>query len=141
MHLQNFTRNTPELLRSVSYETESNDAMEETASRSNPTMNSANRELEIVARTSPATQRLNHWLERLLVENGSDLLLVADASPAIRVEGQVREIANDKLSGTEIEDAVRPALASHALENYEQSHIADSSYRIPGVGRFRINLH
>lgn len=103
-------------------------------------MNSANRELEIVARTSPAT-RLNHWLQRLLAEGGSDLLLVADANPAIRVEGQVREIADEKLSGAEIEDAVRPALAPHALEDYEQSHIADSSYRIPGVGRFRINLH
>jgi twitching motility protein PilT len=34
-----------------------------------------------------------------------------------------------------------PALAAHARESYEASHIADSSYRIEGLGRFRINLH
>jgi twitching motility protein PilT len=36
---------------------------------------------------------------------------------------------------------VLPALAPHAREEYQQNHIADSSYRIEGLGRFRINLH
>ncbi len=34
-----------------------------------------------------------------------------------------------------------PALAPHARAEYEQNHIADSSYRVEGLGRFRINLH
>ena len=34
-----------------------------------------------------------------------------------------------------------PALAAHARKEYETDHIADSSYRIEEVGRFRINLH
>jgi twitching motility protein PilT len=32
-------------------------------------------------------------------------------------------------------------LAPHASEEYRQSQIADSSYRVEGLGRFRINLH
>jgi len=36
---------------------------------------------------------------------------------------------------------VLPALAPHAREEYRQRQIADSSYRVEGLGRFRINLH
>jgi twitching motility protein PilT len=84
---------------------------------------------------------LNRWLEQLLAANGSDLLLVADAPPAVRVEGQIRELAGDRLTAADIEAAVQPALLPHALENYRQDLIADSSYRVPGLGRFRINFH
>jgi twitching motility protein PilT len=50
-------------------------------------------------------------------------------------------IGDSPLTGDEIEAAILPVLASHAREEYQQSHIADSSYRIEGLGRFRINLH
>src|SRR5207249_10480670 len=40
-----------------------------------------------------------------------------------------------------IEAALLPALSQHALRLYRQALIADSSYRIEGLGRFRINLH
>src|SRR2546429_8619505 len=33
------------------------------------------------------------------------------------------------------------SLSQHALRLYRQALIADSSYRIEGLGRFRINLH
>jgi twitching motility protein PilT len=45
------------------------------------------------------------------------------------------------LTGDQIEEAVLPALSPHALELYKNDQIADSSYRIDGIGRFRINLH
>jgi twitching motility protein PilT len=50
-------------------------------------------------------------------------------------------IEDKTLSGEEIEAAVFPAMAAHAREEYRQYGIADSSYRLEGVGRFRINLH
>ena len=50
-------------------------------------------------------------------------------------------IGSEPLTGEDIQDAILPALAAHARESYEASHIADSSYRIEGLGRFRINLH
>lgn len=72
---------------------------------------------------------------------GSDLLLVPHAPPAIRIEGALSAIGERPLTGDEIESAVLPALAAHAREEYRLSGIADSSYRIEGLGRFRINLH
>jgi len=91
-------------------------------------------------RTQESIQ-LNQWLEQLVSRKGSDLLLVPRAPAALRVEGALVTIGDHPLTGDEIEAAVLPALAPHAGDEYRQSHIADSSYRIEGVGRFRINLH
>lgn len=96
--------------------------------------------LEVLADSS-ATGRLNHLLEILVSHNGSDLLLVAGAAPCIRVDGGVEPINATILTGAEIETLVLPALSHHALKLYRESNIADSSYRIAKVGRFRINLH
>ena len=85
--------------------------------------------------------QLDGWLKTLIARGGSDLLLVAGAPACIRTKGAVQKIDAAPLGGSEIEAAVLPALSSHALQQYRQSQIADSSYRVPGLGRFRINLH
>jgi twitching motility protein PilT len=85
--------------------------------------------------------QLNSWLHQLVARHGSDLLLVPLAPASIRVEGTLVTIGDRPLTGDEIEAAMLPALAAHAGEEYERSHIADSSYRVEGLGRFRINLH
>ena len=77
---------------------------------------------------SAAAGRLDQWLSTLVEKRGSDLLLVEGAPPA-------------SLDGPEIEAAVLPALSQHALRLYRETLIADWSYRIAGIGRFRINLH
>jgi twitching motility protein PilT len=92
------------------------------------------------ARPREALQ-LNQWLEQLVARKGSDLVLVPEAPACLRVEGAMHAIDSRPLSGPEIEAAVLPALASHARSDYERSRIADSSYRVEGMGRFRINLH
>jgi twitching motility protein PilT len=90
---------------------------------------------------SAATLVLDRWLQMLIERGGSDLLLVPGAPPSILVEGAVRNLEPGILEGSEIEAAVVPALNTHALQVYRDKVIADSSYRINGVGRFRINLH
>jgi len=87
------------------------------------------------------TGRLERWLRILADNGGSDLLLVAGAPPSIRVDGRVRPLAEGPLDGVEIEEALMPALAPHARRIYRQAQIADSSFRVQGLGRYRINLH
>jgi twitching motility protein PilT len=89
----------------------------------------------------PESAELRRWLGELVLRNGSDLLLVPNAPASIRLEGVLSAIEDKTLSGEEIEAAVFPAMAAHAREEYRQYGIADSSYRLEGVGRFRINLH
>jgi Tfp pilus assembly pilus retraction ATPase PilT len=88
-----------------------------------------------------ATQRLDYWLSALVARGGSDLLLVAGVPASIRFEGMVQPLDDEKLSGSEIEATVLPALIPRALQQYQEGQISDSSYRIDGLGRFRINLH
>jgi Tfp pilus assembly pilus retraction ATPase PilT len=90
---------------------------------------------------SAATARLDQWLNVLVEKGGSDLLLVEGVPPCIRVQGEVRKLEPAPLDGPEIEAALLPALSQHALRLYREMLIADSSYRIEGIGRFRINLH
>jgi twitching motility protein PilT len=88
-----------------------------------------------------ARATLDQWLATQVEKGGSDLLLVEGAPPCIRVQGEVKKIEAAVLDGTDIEAAVLPALPLHALKLYREESIADASYRIEGLGRFRINLH
>jgi twitching motility protein PilT len=85
--------------------------------------------------------RLDAWLQKLVERGGSDLLLVAGAPPSLRVDGAITPLPSAPLSGEEIEEAVLPVLASHARSQYMRDSIADLSYKVRGLGRFRVNLH
>src|SRR5437660_1554151 len=87
------------------------------------------------------TVRLRGWLERVVEQSASDLLLVAGAPPLIRVSGAVVPLPEGPLGGDEISDALVPALPPHARKAYRETGIADASFRTPDLGRFRINLH
>jgi twitching motility protein PilT len=110
-----------------------------------PELNRLVRELNEGREAEPAdttaTEQLDQWLAALVARNGSDLLLVAGAPPCVRVQGEVRKLEPSTLDGPDVEAAVLPALSRHALESYRETGIADSSYRIEDVGRFRINIH
>jgi twitching motility protein PilT len=108
---------------------ESEGAPSETASYSEPSI------------APPATVRLDGWLRILIEQSGSDLLLVEGAPPCICSDGVVKPLTAEKLLGIEIEAAVLPALTPSALHLYRANNIGDSSYRVAGLGRFRINLH
>jgi twitching motility protein PilT len=101
------------------------------------------RELNAEAREPGSVEavRLARWLEELHARAGSDLLLVAGAPPSVRVDGAVRPLPEAPLSGEEIEEAVLPALNPTLRSRFHGGEIADGSYKVAGLGRFRINLH
>jgi twitching motility protein PilT len=85
--------------------------------------------------------RLERWLEEVVDRHATDLLLVAGAPPSIRIDGIVTPLPEAPLGSEEIAEAVAPALAPPARRAFRETGIADSSYRIRDIGRFRINLH
>src|SRR4051812_37511778 len=87
------------------------------------------------------TSRVERWLRMLADAGGSDLLLVAGTPPSMRVNGRMRPLAEGPMDGVDVEEAVLPALPPYARQIYRAAGIADGSFRIAGVGRFRINLH
>jgi twitching motility protein PilT len=108
---------------------------------SDPSHNSPDFDRQIRLQETSRSKRLDEWLSQLVAQRGSDLLLVAGVPASIRFEGRVQPIGSEKLSAAEIETAVLPALIPRAVRQYEVGQISDSSYRLAGVGRFRINLH
>jgi twitching motility protein PilT len=84
--------------------------------------------------------RLHGWLHALVERRASDLLLVAGAPAALRIDGRVVSLGGAALDGPTIEAAVLEALPAHAAAQYRSVGIADASYRL-SAGRFRINLH
>jgi len=87
------------------------------------------------------TPRLDYWLSVLVARGGSDLLLVPGVPACIRLANDLRNLEDHPLTPAAIEDAVVPALTQYAAQLYRDTGIADSSYRVHGLGRFRINLH
>jgi twitching motility protein PilT len=87
------------------------------------------------------TGRLEAWLRTLVGRRGADLLLVAGSPPGVRIDGEVSRLEEAPLDGEDIEIVVRPALPSYARDRYDETGITDASWKVPGLGRFRINLH
>ena len=87
------------------------------------------------------TSLLEAWLREVVRRGGSDLLLVAQAPPSARVDKRVVAIGETVLTGPAIEHAVLPAVPPHAREVYARDGIADASFGVAGLGRFRVNLH
>ncbi|MCC6162715.1 MAG: PilT/PilU family type 4a pilus ATPase [Acidobacteria bacterium] len=87
------------------------------------------------------TGRLAGWLQDVVRRGGSDLLLVAAAPASARVEKRLVPIDEGELTGDEIERAVLPALPPHARDIYARDGIADASFSVASLGRFRVNLH
>jgi twitching motility protein PilT len=93
------------------------------------------------ARTGESFLQVESLLAQTLERRGSDLLLVAGAPPAARVDGSLVWLSSTKLDGMDVEESVFPLLPSHAKRQFLEGGIADGSLRIPRLGRFRINLH
>ena len=85
--------------------------------------------------------KLHDFLRELLQRGGSDLLLVHGVAASIRKNGEVEKIGDIPLDGSDIESLVQPVLTPTGMAQYRATQIADCSYRIPDLGRFRINLH
>lgn len=87
------------------------------------------------------TGRLDEWLRIVAAREASDLLLVAGEPPVLRVHGRILRADAPPLDGIDVEELVLGDLPPHAQRAYREHGIADASRKIPGVGRFRINLH
>ncbi|HVZ20749.1 MAG TPA: hypothetical protein VG871_06790, partial [Vicinamibacterales bacterium] len=81
------------------------------------------------------------WLSRVREEDGSDLLLVAGAPPTIRAHGRLLRASTEFLDGADIFAAVDAVLPARLRTRYAAGEAVDVAFQVPGLGRFRMNLH
>ena len=85
--------------------------------------------------------KLDEWLRIVAARDASDLLLVAGEPPVLRVHGKLLRADSPPVDGDDVEELVLGDLPPHAQRAYREHGIADASRKVPGIGRFRINLH
>jgi twitching motility protein PilT len=88
----------------------------------------------------------NDLLKLMIERKASDLHLVAGLRPALRIHGELEPIESiDKFTPESIKEFVFAALTTHQRNMFENEPASrnelDFGYGIPGVGRFRVNVH
>jgi len=84
---------------------------------------------------------LHAWLSRVRETEGSDLLLVAGVAPTIRVRGSLQTAAPDILDSDAIAEATQPFVPARLAGAFAAGEAVDLAFSLPGLGRFRMNLH
>jgi twitching motility protein PilT len=84
---------------------------------------------------------IERWLAYVREAGGSDLLLVTGAPPTVRAAGRLLRVSDDPLSSDEIERAVFPVVSARLQQRYRAGDAVDLAFKLPGHGRFRMNLH
>ncbi len=85
-------------------------------------------------------QKIEKYFEEAIKNNASDLHLVGEEKPILRVKGQLNYIEKNPLPNTELENEITKILNPEQLKKFNKNLELDFSYEQSGF-RFRINLH
>jgi len=85
---------------------------------------------------------LDRILALLAQWEGSDLHIKAGMPPRIRIDGELRTMAEeDRFSPEDTHLLVESIMPPRIGEIFERHHEADFAYSVPGIGRFRVNAY
>lgn len=78
-------------------------------------------------------------LRTMVKENASDLFIKINTPPAIRVNGRINFVGEEKLTKEGIQSVFDTITNSYTREVFRDEHEVDLAYELEGVGRFRVN--
>ncbi len=80
-------------------------------------------------------------LQRTVEAKASDLLITVGVPPVLRIHGQLQKMELEKLSPKDAQQLVYSMLSERQIKTFEENRELDFTYDVPGLSRFRINLH
>jgi len=84
---------------------------------------------------------IDTFLSYAVEHDASDLHLVAEQPPIVRINGELREIPSQpKLSPADTMDLAYSILTERQKKSFEETKELDLSYEIKGLSRFRVNI-
>ncbi len=88
----------------------------------------------------------NDLLQRMVESKASDLHLIAGLPPAFRIHGELAPVEGvERFTPDALKDFLFAALTTHQQNMFQNDPASrnelDFGYGIPGVGRFRVNVH
>lgn len=84
---------------------------------------------------------LQKLLEDAVQYKASDVHLTVGKAPIFRMDGELRESGNEKLSPDQVRELLLPIIDEHHREELKQEGETDFAHAIPGTGRFRVNVY
>lgn len=83
---------------------------------------------------------LKSYFKEAVKQQASDLHLVGEEQPMLRVGGNLLELDEKNLNNKDLESAIKEELSKEQLAKFDENKELDFGYEIDGV-RFRVNLH
>ncbi|NCN07842.1 PilT/PilU family type 4a pilus ATPase [Candidatus Falkowbacteria bacterium] len=84
---------------------------------------------------------LDSLLQQAAKKQASDLHLIADLPPYLRINGILTELDKKPIKANEIEALVKKSISDEKFEKFIKTKELDLAYEIPDGTRFRINFH
>lgn len=85
-------------------------------------------------------EQLTRWLHRAVEAGASDLHLLADHPPVLRVHGELTELREPAVLAEHVDSLLRGCCPPAALARLETERNVDFSIEVEALGRFRVNL-
>ena len=89
---------------------------------------------------STSNLSMQQLLSFMVAQKGSDLHISADAIPRMRLHGELKPLALPILSHEEATRIIYSILNQEQIARLEKDKDLDSSYEIPNVSRYRVNV-
>lgn len=99
------------------------------------------REWQLPRRTVEGEERLEGQLRLARGRHATDLLLVAGSPPVARVNGRLMALATEPLDRDEVGRLCASVVPAARREELARRGAIDFGFSLPGLGRFRANVH
>ena len=84
---------------------------------------------------------IKNLLRALVLHKSSDLHLIIDCEPLIRVDGSLRALELPVLDGQTLQKLCYSILSEKQKNHFEENGELDFAYEVKDVGRFRVNFY
>jgi twitching motility protein PilT len=84
--------------------------------------------------------KIDSYLQDIVGKKASDLHFIAGDPPRMRLYGELRAIAPDKLAAATVKETLLEIMPKKALARFEEKDGTDFAYTLGTVARFRVNV-
>lgn len=95
----------------------------------------------LLAAETEGVVSLDELLYAMYEGRASDLHLAVGSPPMMRVDGDLKPMGFPKLSSNSAQHMIYAILTDVQITTFERSWELDFAYSLPGVSRFRVNIH
>jgi len=84
---------------------------------------------------------VDELLRMMMERKASDLHLSANSAPTMRIDGDLAPITGQRLGPKQVHELIYAILTDVQITEFEETWELDFAYSIPGLSRFRVNVH